>query len=126
MAKISVVFRGRIRKDGTAPIELVIYHKGQNSYINLGINISPDQWNGCYDEWVKDKKAKAINQSIECRLAQAQADLSRMENIHLMSVTEIKDALLHIEPKKESHKLTDELSHLNSAKTNVISEKLYL
>ncbi len=124
MAKISVVFRGRIRKDGTAPIELVIYHKGQTAYINLGINISPDQWNGCYDEWVKDKKAKAINQSIECRLAQAQADLSRMENIHLMSATEIKDALLHIEPKKESHKLTDELSLFMDIKTES-TRKLY-
>ena len=124
MAKISVVFRGRIRKDGTAPIELVIYHKRQNAYINLGINISPDQWNGCYDEWVKDKKAKAINQSIECRLAQAQADLSRMENIHLMSATEIKDALLHIEPKKESHKLTDELSLFMDIKTES-TRKLY-
>ena len=51
MAKISVVFRGRTGKDGTAPIELVIYHKGKHTYINLGITISPDQWNGCYDEY---------------------------------------------------------------------------
>ena len=110
MARIYVIFRGRINKNGTAPIELALYHKSKTVYINLGINISPDQWNGSYDEWVKGLKAKVINQSIECRLAQAQADLSRMENIHLMSVTEIKDALLHIETKKKGPKLTDKLS----------------
>ena len=82
MARISVVFNGKIAKNGLAPIRMSICHKGKTAYINLGINIPPEQWNGCYDEWVIGKKAWAINQSIECRLAQAQADLSRMEKIH--------------------------------------------
>lgn len=118
MARIKITYRGRVGRDGTAPIELSISQKGKTAYIGLGITIPPEQWDGTANQWVKGRNARTINQSIGGRLIQAQAELTRMDGISLMTAAEIRDRLLPDKDQETPETLADRmLRYMEGIKT---------
>lgn len=81
MAKVKIVCRGRCNKDGEAPIEISVSHKGKTAYIKTGVFVMPDNYSDNYGAWVSGmKNARTLNATLEAALTRAKSELIKIEN----------------------------------------------
>lgn len=61
------------------PVKLRISHKGEKAYINLGIKVTPQEWDDSEGKVIGNKKAKTYNTLISARMGAANAILANLD-----------------------------------------------
>jgi len=94
MATIKPTLDTRSKKtDGTYPLKLYLNHKG-TSYINLGISVTEEQWNG--REVVEHPKSKTYNKAIHIKWITAESiilNLSSAGKLNRMTTKQLKSCI---------------------------------
>ena len=68
MASIKLYFDKRVnRKDGKFPLKINVTHKRQQALINLGVLLSPDQWDSTKGKVVNGSNKSFLNGYISQR-----------------------------------------------------------
>ena len=78
MAKITMYHDTRSGKE-EFPVKLRISHKGEKAYINLGIKVTPQEWDDSEGKVIGNKKAKTYNTLISARMGAANAILANLD-----------------------------------------------
>lgn len=84
MATIKAVLRKKLNKDNTFPLALRITKNRKTSFIHLGYNLTPEQW----DE-------------AECRVRKNHPNATRLNNFIIHKLAEAGDQALELETKKK-------------------------
>ena len=76
MASIKLYFDKRVnRKDGKFPLKINVTHKRQQALINLGVLLSPDQWDSTKGKVINGPNKSFLNGYISQRVHCAETEL---------------------------------------------------
>ncbi|BDS10935.1 site-specific integrase [Aureispira anguillae] len=70
---ISHNFKNRLKKDGTAPVQIRAYHNKARKYIPTGIFVTPAQWSKKYNKVIDHPNALQYNAEIRRQLDELEA-----------------------------------------------------
>ena len=100
MASIKLYFDKRVnRKDGKVPLKINVTHKRQQALINLGILLSPDQWDSTKGKVINGPNKSFLNGYISQRVHCAETELLNLRiagKLDLMTGKQFKEHLQRI------------------------------
>ena len=95
---VSLYYRNRPDKNGTAPLLLAINYAGSSTYVPVGnVRLRPDQWDGVRRRVVNHAHAQTINSSAQSMLGRAEdavLELMRDGGVRGWKLTEVRDAIV--------------------------------
>lgn len=100
MASIKLYFDKRVnRKDGKFPLKINVTHKRQQALINLGVLLSPDQWDSTKGKVINGPNKSFLNGYISQRVHCAETELLNLRiagKLDLMTGKQFKEHLQRI------------------------------
>lgn len=91
-----------VRKDGTSPLKINVYHKGKMCSIGLDAHVKARNWDEALSRVVGLPDRASLNEGIRKRRVEAEGVLLRLESEGLldrMDASGIRDAILGKEPR---------------------------
>lgn len=78
-----------LKKDGTAPVKILLTHRGTKTYMPTGISIEPKQWNAATCRMTSGARRSIINATLDSKLRSVE---NVLESLPIGRNARIKDA----------------------------------